>query len=614
MIGWEQAEAEVVTLKQQLETAVEKNTSLEDRISQLDRALKECVSQLHQFSEDQEVKVHDLATDKGCKTEKHEFEKQLVETKPQPDAAKIELKALEHGLQARLETVEKENTALKSEVHSLFKDLQVLLLERELSNKAAETASKQHLESIKKITKLEAKCRRLHHINCKLSSTSDPKLIGSSICVEYFTDSQSDSGDRLTGVDIELGCSDSWASALIAELDHFKGENQTSKNIDASDEIELMDDFLEMERLVALPETDPGIIQLEDKSCQVINDNLQIKNEIMDNKLIKLEEKVEKLEHEKEEMRIALEESHRQLEVFCNLLMEAENKIVEMQTKMDLANELKVNTVVDLGGMWKELETQLQLAYSENRKLYEEVSLLEERLKADRVLSAEYQANVEIVRQELDSQLKSAHQEVGTLNEKIGVLECHLKEGRAPSSELEAKVNALEATNKALESQLDYANSEVGKIKKKVIFWELKADEETKLSAEYAINLEAAEAAIMKLELDLKSAHEFANKIEAAEAAKLSVEIQLKSAHLEVQKLSDKVSFLERRVDEERALSAEYAAQCHKLEDEFLRISQEADLYRTSRSNRELKIKQVNLLTINDLPPPSICQILCFSN
>ncbi|XP_074573237.1 uncharacterized protein LOC141829620 [Curcuma longa] len=601
--GWEQAEAEVITLKQQLETAVEKNTSLEDRISQLDRALTECVSQCHQFREDQEANVHDSATNKGCKweSEKHKFEKQLAETKPQLDAAKIELKALDHGLQARLETVEKENTALKSEVHSLFKDLQVLLLERELSNKAAETASKQHLESIKKITKLEAECRRLHHINCKLSSTSDPKLIGSSICVESFTDSQSDSGDRLTGVDIELGCSDSWASALIAELDQFKGEKPTSKNIAASDEIELMDDFLEMERLVALPETDPGIIQLEDKSCQVINNNLQIKTEIKDHKSIKLEEKVEKLEHEKEEMRIALEESHCQLEVSCNLLMEAENKIVEMQTKMDLANELKASTAVDLEGMWKDLETQLELAYSENRKLYEEVSMLEERLKADQVLSAEYQAELEIAevaRQELDSQLKSAHEEVGTLNGKIGVLECHLKEGRTLSLQLEAKANALEATNKALEFRLDHANSEVGKIKEKVNFWELKVDKETKLSAEYAIKLEAAEAAIMKLKLDLKSAKEFANKIEAAEAAKLSVEIQLELAHSEVQKLSDKASFLESRVDEERALSAEYAAQCHKLEGEFLRINREADLYRTSRSNREFKIKQERELAV----------------
>ncbi|KAG6508045.1 filament-like plant protein 3 [Zingiber officinale] len=597
--GWEQAEAEVATLKQQLETAVEKNTSLEDRITQLDGALKECVSQFHRFREDQEEKVQNLATSKGC--EKYESEKQLAEIKPQIDAAKIESTTLDHGLQARFETVEKENMALKTEVHSLFKHLQVLLLERELSNKAAETASKQRLDSIKRITKLEAECRQLLHMNRKLLSTGDPKLIGSSICVESLTDSQSDSGDRLPGTEIELGRSDSWASALIAELDQFKGEKPTPRIIDASVEIELMDDFLEMERFVALPESDAEIIEPGDKSFQVTKDDLQIENEIMDHKLIVLEEKVEKLGYEKEEMRIALAESHRQLEVFCNLLAEAENKIVEMQTKMDLANEPKASTVGDLEGMWKELETQLELAYLENGKLCEKISLLEESLQDDRILSAEHEAKVEIAevaRQELDSQLKSALQEVGTLNEKIGVLECQLKEGRALSSELAAKVYSLEATNKALESQLDDANSEVRKLKEKVNFWELKAEEETKLSTEYALKLEAAEAETKKLELDLKSAHLFANKVQAAEAAKMSVEIQLESARLEVQKLSDEVVFLERRVDEERALSAEYADRCRKLEGDFFKMNREADLSRASRSSRELKIKQERDLVV----------------
>ncbi|XP_074574356.1 filament-like plant protein 3 isoform X2 [Curcuma longa] len=601
--GWEQAEAEVATLKQQLETAVDKNTSLEDRISQLDRALKECVSQFHQFREDQEEKVHNLVTSKGCEgvSEKYESEKQLAEIKPQIDAVKIESTTLDHGLHARFETVEKENMALKTEVHSLFKHLQVLLLERELSNKAAETASKQLLDSIKKITKLEAECRRLLHMNRKLSSTSVPKLIGSSICVESLTDSQSDSGDRLPGTEIELGRSDSWASALLAELDQFKGEKPTSRIIDASVEIELMDDFLEMERFVALPESDPGIIEPGDKSFQVIKDDLQIENEIMDNKLIMLEEKVEKLGYEKEELRIALAESHCRLEVSCNLLAEAENKIVEMQTKMDLANESKASTVVDLEGMWKELETQLELAYLENGKLCEKISLLEESLEADRILSAEHKAKVEIAevaRRELDSQLKSALREVGTLNEQIGVLECQLKEGRALSSELSAKVDSLEATNKALKSQLDHANSEVRKLKEKVNFWELQAVEETKLSTEYALKLEAAEVAAKKLEFDLKSAHEFANKVQAAEVAKMSVEIQLQSAHLELQKLSDKVVFLEKRVDEERALSAEYAAQCRKLEGEFFKMNREVDGWRASRSSRELKIKQERELAV----------------
>ncbi|THU51021.1 hypothetical protein C4D60_Mb06t26620 [Musa balbisiana] len=608
--GWEQAEAEVAALKQQLETAVQKNSALEDNISQLDGALKECVRQLRQLREEQEEKVHDSITKKTHEwdSEKQEFEKQLVELKTQLEDAKTEVVTLDHELQARLEAVEKENMALKTELHSQSEDLQVLLLERELSNKAAETASKQHLESIKKVGKLEAECHQLRSINRRLSSVSNHKPIASSVCVKSLTDSQSDSSERLIGMDSEPGCSDLWASALIAELDQFRNEKGSPRNLTTSVDIELMDDFLEMERLVALPEIDHGSsgFGAEVDSFQVVRRDSQprVENEILHRRLIELEEKVEILEHEKAELEISLADSHNRPEMSCNLLTAAEDKIVELQREIDLANESKEmarSEVMNLEGRWKELETQLESASSENVKLYARVSLLEESFEAERALSDELKSRIKIsedARQALDSQLKSAHLEARSLYEKVGLLECQVKEGRALSSELAAKEEALEATIKALESQLEHASSEVRMLQERASFWELKAEEEMILSAEFAIKLEATEATRKKLELDLKSAHEFATEVEAAETAKKALETQLESAHIEVMKLSKKVVLLERQIDEERAMSAECASKCHKLEDDLLRIKREADLWRVTNSNRERKIKQEKELAL----------------
>ncbi|KAJ8492080.1 hypothetical protein OPV22_013801 [Ensete ventricosum] len=603
--GWEQAEAEVVSLKQQLQTTLQKNSALEDKTSQLDGALKECVRQLHQSREEQEEKVGHSISEKTqmWRSEKHVLEKQLLELTAQLEAAKTKAGTLfDHGLKARLEAVEKENRVLKTELHSQFEDLQGLLLERELSNKAAETASKQHLESIKKVTKLEAECSRLQITNRRLSSASDRKPISSSACIESLTDSQSDSGEQSLGIDNGPERSDSWASALIAELDQFKSEKADSRILTRCPaEIELMDDFLEMEKLVALPETDPGNSDLEpeaDSDQLVRRYNLQeVENEFMHHMLIEPEEKVERLEHEKAELEIASTESHNRLEASRSLVTAADNKVVELQTKQDMENESKqtaMSEFMDLEGKRKDLETRLESAYLENGKLHEKVSLLEESYKSERALSFELKVTIdstEAAREALNSQLESAHSQLSSLNDTIGVLEQQVKEERAFSSELASKV-------KALESQLEQAHSEASKLQEKVNFWELKAEEETKLSAETAIKLKATEAARKKLELELQSAHEFATKAEAIEAAKKALEIQLDSAVRETGKLSNKVALFEAKIDEERALSAEFAAKCQKLEADLSKIMHEADLRRAANSNPELKIKQEKELAV----------------
>lgn len=57
--------------------------------------------------------------------------------------------------------MEKDNSQLKYEVHVLNKELDIRSQEREYERKAVDLASKQHLETVKKIAKLEEECNRL---------------------------------------------------------------------------------------------------------------------------------------------------------------------------------------------------------------------------------------------------------------------------------------------------------------------------------------------------------------------------------------------------------------------------------------------------------------------
>lgn len=57
------------------------------------------------------------------------------------------------------------------------------------------------------------------------------------------------------GIDEEGSVADSWATALISELSHFKKERSVdmANKTESANQLELMDDFLEMERLACIP-------------------------------------------------------------------------------------------------------------------------------------------------------------------------------------------------------------------------------------------------------------------------------------------------------------------------------------------------------------------------
>ncbi|XP_022741559.1 filament-like plant protein 7 [Durio zibethinus] len=373
------AEAEAVSLKQELGEALQQRVACEERLTHLDTALKEYIQQLRFVREEQEQRIHDAVMKASNEFEKSQkiLEEQLAETSKMLTKLDIENtkltkallakeKAIDdlnkqraqmetdfNGLMTRLESTEKDNASLKYEVRVLEKELEIRNEEREFNRRTADASHKQHLESVKKIAKLESECQRLRLLvrkrlpgpaalakmknevemlgrdSVEMRRKLNPGHTGAGLdfTVDNYSDSPSKRINILTeqlcaieeenkalkealnkktnelqfsrvmyartasklsevesqleessksqannestrnsimsheislasvsdvGSDDKASCAESWASALISELEHFRNgqlRKSSSRKAVGSSEINLMDDFVEMEKL-----------------------------------------------------------------------------------------------------------------------------------------------------------------------------------------------------------------------------------------------------------------------------------------------------------------------------------------------------------------------------
>uniref|UniRef100_A0A0D9VRV2 Filament-like plant protein 4 n=2 Tax=Leersia perrieri TaxID=77586 RepID=A0A0D9VRV2_9ORYZ len=395
--GWEKAEAEASALKVQLETVTLAKLAAEERAAHLDGALKECMKQVRNVKEEGEQKLHDVVFAKTKQWEKikaefeeklHEFEQELIRAGAENDAlsrslqergdmlmkideekaqAEAEIEVLKNSIQSG----EREINSLKYEIHVVSKELEIRNEEKNMSVRSADVATKQHMEDVKKISKLEAECQRLRglvrkklpgpaalaqmkmeveslgrdygdnrlrrspaknssfhrpmspmspvpdyafenlqqmqkeneFLTARLVSMEDEtkmlkevlakrnselqtsrnmynktagKLRGLEVQMltsnqrksppnpsmdAHFDGALSQNGSNppsMTsmsedGVDDEGSCTESWANALVSELSHFKKEKGAKSSVtEGSNRLELMDDFLEMEKLACM--------------------------------------------------------------------------------------------------------------------------------------------------------------------------------------------------------------------------------------------------------------------------------------------------------------------------------------------------------------------------
>ncbi|KAI8542127.1 hypothetical protein RHMOL_Rhmol08G0115200 [Rhododendron molle] len=353
LAGWEKAESEAMSMKQELDDVKRQRVSGEERITQLDMALKECMQQLRFVRDEQEQRIHDAVVKTSGEFEKARIvlEEKLADTDRKLSKLGVENTQLSKALLAkekliqdvneqrtrvevdfkalmiRLESTEKENTSLKYEVRVLEKELEIRSEEREFNRRTADVAHKQHLESAKKIAKLESECQRLRVLVRKRlpgpaalakmkneveilgrdrvetrRRNSNPSSSGSvDLAMDNFPDTPSKRLNYLVeklnaleeenkslketqnnktsqidmesersmhlpyelsvasmsdmGSDDKVSSGESLASALFSDLEHFKNGKRMGtllqKTVGASD-IDLMDDFAEMEKLAVV--------------------------------------------------------------------------------------------------------------------------------------------------------------------------------------------------------------------------------------------------------------------------------------------------------------------------------------------------------------------------
>lgn len=560
------------TLKQQLEAAAQKNSGLEDRVGHLDGALKECVRQLRQAREEQEQKIQEAVTKKTqiWESSKSDLESQLIDLQKQLQTAKAEAAvSADLDLHLKLEAAEKENSDLRLELLSRIEELEIRIIERDLSIQAAETASKQNLENVKKVAKLEAECRRLKAGARKASPMNDQKsFTTSSLSVESLPDSQADSGERLLAVENEMNrlsrletskceanCFGSWTSS---DHDKFKNDKALGRNIMVSSvEINLMDDFLEMERLAASPDTETRSYNPDAGSASDLQNagdsTMKVKLESMAQENAELTEKLEKTEAKKVELETALAESRKQVEALTNCVKESELKLVELQTQLALANNSK-----------QALEVEMKTAKAAKEVVESQLRIVEAEMKTQSTLAKRS-------RQAVEEELKTANAAKESAESRLKELEAEMK----------TQLSLTKRSRQAVEEELKKVNA-------------------TKEAAESRLRDLEAE---MKTQLSLakRSKQDVEDELKTANAAKEVAETQLRDLEGEMKTLCAKVASLEEEVEKERALSAEYLNTSKKLKDELTKIKyeaklqQEAHLQHPRNSNGEFKIKQVSL-------------------
>ncbi|KAG8099890.1 hypothetical protein GUJ93_ZPchr0013g36613 [Zizania palustris] len=532
VLGWEKAEKEIATLKTQLNAETVKNSTLEDRIVHLDGALKECVRQLRRAKEEQDQNVQDALAQQSRQWEskKTDLELRIVELKAKLEA-KSELSVnTDSDASSRLASLEKENSALKVQLLAKSEELELRTIEKELNRRAAETASKQQLESTKKIAKIEAECRRLQQANTWRPSFSvDLRRAPSSACAESVTDCQSD-------------CSDSWTSALITELDQFKSSTR-SASLAAAD-IGMMDDFLEMEKL-ALANTSKS--EAEDTNGQ----------------MLKLEEKIKKLTTEKGDREKALHEAQRELRNSRHRTLVAEEKSVELQRQLNLVKGQRDSMETEMKAKENrrnELEGKLERAQAEITSSLDKGRILEERLESEKALTLELAAryqqteSLEADRKELRVQLEASQSEARKFSDKITLLERKLDEEKAISARFREKcrgIEALEKKKRGIELELESAREEIASLQKKVSSLELKVQEEEAFCAELTVQ---------------------SRDLEAIKVQRNELKSQLQSANLEIVDLKEKVKMLEERVEKHRPLTTELQSQLKMAQAETMKL------------------------------------------
>ncbi|KAL8204471.1 hypothetical protein R6Q57_010094 [Mikania cordata] len=523
--GWEKAEGEVVALRQQVEVLTARNSTLEDRVIHLDEALKECLRQLRQTREEKDQIAHEA------------FENKIFESE-------TSLTSIDANLQNKLEMCEKENMDLKHKISSMAEELEIRVTERDLSNQAAEQACKQVLDGVKKVAKLEAECRWL---NSALVKANDHRLKAPKM-------------------------------PSIVGNGGFKERGRVGRNqMDSFVEIDLMDDFLEMEKLVGLHENS------EVESLEIVLKERE--NELIEsrNRLKEVESKLADCESELSASRNQLEKAESKLVDYESELKTSRNREEESEYKLvDCQKDLKVSR--------KQLEeAESKLANHENE------------LKASRKQLEDAETKL----YDHKNMLKSARKQLEEAKSKLFEQENELNASRKRLKESEFKLAENENVLKTSKTRLEEAELKLAEQEKKLKLSRYQHEKAESKFAELEIELNASTYLLEEAELKL---HNTTNRLEMSEAGlkaafvrKEEAESRCKMLESEIEILVSKVNYLENIIQKEQDSSRQTEAKYQDLKKEVSRLQHEVHDTKSRTQAEEFrffKIKQDNELAM----------------
>lgn len=328
-------------LRRQVNDGLHEKAVLEERLGKLDAELEESTQRYRGIEEERDEMAVDIAeklSDANRKisvltTEKENLiavvkeKEKIVEDL---NEAKLEVEENLKVVVDRLDLSEKFNSSLRYEVCMLEKEVQIRNEERDFNLKSVDVAQKRHIESAKTIAELEAECQKLRIMVRKRlpgpaalkGMKSQVKMIGTSnrtatsatqrlrsrdkeneqlkeeirkinkelelvremhaISSSKLRDIQKKSSVESSGGGQRSGLhthNESWASALISELDYFRNAKLTtaspSSKTSVSD-LNFTNEFIEIEKPSKIDTTKPTESSDESKNPVWLKDILRV--------------------------------------------------------------------------------------------------------------------------------------------------------------------------------------------------------------------------------------------------------------------------------------------------------------------------------------------------
>ncbi|KAK1430313.1 hypothetical protein QVD17_12962 [Tagetes erecta] len=414
----EKAVAELALQNQKLEAAVLQKTEANDKLVNLNTALKDCRQQISCLKEDQDQKVSEAVDE--LKQAHKKLEEKFIETSKKLATLTVENAQLANALLmkeeliedvshqmsqatvgfneliSRLDSTEKENDILKYEYRVLEREL-------EIRTRCADVANRQNHESLQRAVKLDAECQKLRLLVKKqITGSNDKRTI---FMINRLCEVEEENKilkEKMLKKEDEIRVLES-EFAQIIRCDESHGNGASQRTMAGDSEMSLMDDFVEMERL-AIVSSDTNNLDSVGKELVPVTQGDIINPSDEDHGWLQ------------SILKAIIEQTHVSKKSFDEILEEIKTGLQRQHGSDSVSGYIT----------WKSPDTETSLK-TELENLKNSKAMIEDQLE-----------NQKLVNEELDHKLSVAQVQINEANQNISALKVELEDRSHCCEELEA--------------------------------------------------------------------------------------------------------------------------------------------------------------------------------